>query len=402
MASTRQLTTKDGRVFYEITVSRGRSKARLTKRWYPPDGWSRKVIERELASVAAEFERQSDAGEVVSRAEKRAQEAQEAEENAKILTVRQYGEQVFMPAKTVVLSEYSRDHYQRMLDKRVYPAIGDVKLPDVTPVQISAILLKMQSEGLAHNTVVRMYALLHVIFKTAYQDEMLEKNPMDRVRRPKPRKDEIRDETADACTVAEIRQILKCSEQEPLMYQVILRVLIDTGIRRGECCAIKWESIDFEEGIILIGENVGYTPKKGVYLDTPKTSRKRLVYIGKETLRLLKQYRAEQDAKGGCEWVFSNTKGDGPVNPNNISDYVHDFSLKYGIPGLHPHKLRHSFASVAITNGADIASVAEALGHADKSLTLRMYTHSNQESISRAAKTFRNAIENAVENAEQG
>ena len=68
MASTRKLTTKDGRVFYEITVSRGRNKARLTKRWYPPDGWGKRAIERELAAVAAEFERQSDAGEVVSRA----------------------------------------------------------------------------------------------------------------------------------------------------------------------------------------------------------------------------------------------------------------------------------------------------------------------------------------------
>ena len=53
MASTRKGTTKDGRVFYEISVSRGRGKSRLTRRWYPPEGWSRKAIERELAAVAA-------------------------------------------------------------------------------------------------------------------------------------------------------------------------------------------------------------------------------------------------------------------------------------------------------------------------------------------------------------
>ena len=61
MASTRKGTTKDGRIFYEISVSRGRGKSRLTRRWYPPEGWSRKAIERELAAVAAEFERQSGA-----------------------------------------------------------------------------------------------------------------------------------------------------------------------------------------------------------------------------------------------------------------------------------------------------------------------------------------------------
>ncbi len=78
LASYRKLITKDGRVFYEISVSRGRGKSRLTRRWYPPDNWSRKAIERELAAVAAEFERQSDAGEIVSRAEQREKAALEA------------------------------------------------------------------------------------------------------------------------------------------------------------------------------------------------------------------------------------------------------------------------------------------------------------------------------------
>ena len=49
MASTRKLTTKDGQIFYEIRVSRGRGKSYLTTRWYPPEGWSQKAIDRTLA-----------------------------------------------------------------------------------------------------------------------------------------------------------------------------------------------------------------------------------------------------------------------------------------------------------------------------------------------------------------
>ena len=96
MPSIRKRETKDGQVFYEIRVSRGRGKSYLTRRWYPPDGWSQKAIDRELATVAAEFERQSDAGEVVTRAERREREAEAEREAAKILTLRQSGEQVFM------------------------------------------------------------------------------------------------------------------------------------------------------------------------------------------------------------------------------------------------------------------------------------------------------------------
>lgn len=137
MASYRKMSTKDGRIFYEISVSRGRGKSRLTRRWYVPDGWSRKAIERELATVAAEFERQSDAGEIISRAEQREREALEAAEAAKILTLQQYGERVFMPSKTITMSENARANYQSYLDKRIYPALGGFKLPEITPAQIT-------------------------------------------------------------------------------------------------------------------------------------------------------------------------------------------------------------------------------------------------------------------------
>lgn len=87
MPSIRKRTTKDGRDYYEITVSRGRSQARLFSRWYVPEGWSQRAIDRELAKVAAEFERQCKAGEIVSRKEKRQQAALEAAEAAKIQTL---------------------------------------------------------------------------------------------------------------------------------------------------------------------------------------------------------------------------------------------------------------------------------------------------------------------------
>lgn len=88
MPSMRKKVNKSGQTFYEIRVSRGRGKSYLTKRWYVPDGWSQRAIDRELASVAAEFERQCNAGEIISRAEQREKDAQEAAEAARILTLK--------------------------------------------------------------------------------------------------------------------------------------------------------------------------------------------------------------------------------------------------------------------------------------------------------------------------
>lgn len=392
MASTRKLTTKDGKVFYEISVSRGRGKSRLTRRWYPPEGWSRKAIERELAAVAAEFERQSDAGEVISREEQRGREAQAAAEAAKILTLRQYGERVFMPSKTITMSENSRANYQGYLDKRIYPALGEIKLPEITPAQISALLLDIQSEGKAQATVMKVYTILHSFFKMAYLGDMIDRNPMDKVERPKPRKDEVKADGPLAYTPAEVQKIITSLEQEPLKWQTLVHLLIDTGIRRGECCALQWKHINFESGAITIAGNLCYTSAKGVYLDTPKNGHTRTVYAGIHTLELLRQLRAEQTQKAISQYVFTKEGSPEPMHPQTPTRYLKKFSERYEVPDLHPHKLRHTFASIAITNGADVASVSEALGHSDKAVTLRMYTHADQESISHAAQIVREAI----------
>ena len=395
MASYRKLKTKDGREFYEISVSRGRGKARLTRRWYPPDGWSRKAIERELAAVAAEFERQSDTGEILSRAEQRERDARAAAEAAKVLTLRQYGERVFMAAKAVTMSENGRSSYQGCLDKKIYPLLGEIKMPEITPAQISALLLSIQTDGKAHSTVIKIYTVLHSLFRMAYLDDTIDRNPMDKVERPKPRKGEVKPAEPEAFTAAEVRQITDALQTEPLKWRAMVHVLIDTGIRRGECCALRWDGIDFKTGTVTISGNLCYTKAKGVYLDTPKNGRTRTVYVGDVTLALLRRLREEQAGKCLSAFVFTQENSAEPMHPQSPTRYLAKLSERCGVADLHPHKLRHTFASVAITNGADVASVSEALGHSDKAVTLRMYTHANEESIRNAAAVFRDAVRKA-------
>lgn len=105
MPSTRKMTNKAGESFYEIRVSRGRSAAPLSMRWYPPAGWSQRAIDRELCKVAADFERRCQAGEILSRSEQHEREAEARRAAAKVQTLKQYSEGVFMPAKTVSISE---------------------------------------------------------------------------------------------------------------------------------------------------------------------------------------------------------------------------------------------------------------------------------------------------------
>lgn len=393
MATTRKLNTKDGRTFYEIAVSRGRGNSRVTSRWYPPEGWSQRTIDRELAKVAADLERKCAAGEAVTRREEKAQAVQRALEAARIQTLKQYGEMVYMPALAVRCSENTRCAYQGNLDNWIYPALGSFKLPEITSAQISALLLSMQAQKKSHGTVVKIYTILKGIFKAAYMEDLIDRNPMDKVQRPKPRKDEVKAAEPAACSVAEIQQILSALEQEPIKWRAFVQLLIDTGIRRGECCGLQWKDVDFKQNTITVNGNLCYTPQKGVYLDTPKNGRSRTIDVDPRVMTLLRQYRRENLSLSA--YVFTQEESLEPMHPQSPGRYLQSFSRRYGIKGLHPHKLRHSFASIAITNGADIASVSEKLGHSDKAVTLRMYTHADQESIKRAGDIFRQAIKNA-------
>ena len=106
-------------------------------------------------------------------------------------------------------------------------------------------------------------------------NDEIPRNPMDKVERPKPRKDEARKMEVEAYTEEETAYILECLEKEPLKWRVLMELMIDTGIRRGECCGLKWSNVDFQNSTITIEHNLCYTPEKGVYLDTPKNGKVR-------------------------------------------------------------------------------------------------------------------------------
>ena len=380
MASIKQMETKDGRRFFQICVSRGYGKAPYKTRWYWPDGWSKRTAEREAAKQAAAFELACKNGEVLNRAQEREKAAREAAEAAKLKTVRQYADGVFMPTKEATFSENARSSYRMFLDKHILPVLGDVLLVEVSPAMISKLLIDFQRAGYAHATTVKLYNILNGIFEMAFLDDSIPMNPMLKVKRPAPRKDEQPKEESDkAYTVQELSYILSCAAQEPLQWQTYISLAADTGLRRGECCGLQWSDIDFKAGAVTVRRNLQYTAAAGVYATSPKNGKVRVVDVGPDTLALLKQLREKQAQSE-------------PMHPQSPTRYFQKFGQRYGVKDFHPHKLRHSSASIAITSGADVVSVSERLGHSDTAVTLRMYAHANEESIRRAGQTVRDAL----------
>lgn len=394
MASKKRMVTRDGRVYYKISVSRGYGLTPYTMSWYWPDGWSEKAAMRELDRVAGEFETRCKDGEVMNRAQRKEREEEAAAEAAKLKTLQQYTEGVFLPAKEASMSKNGIASYKMFVNKHILPFLGGVLMTEITPAMLTKRLFDYQRDGHKQASSVKLYNILNGIFQMAFLDDTISVNPMLKVKRPVQSKDERAEEDTDkALTVDQAKQVINFMKNEPLKWRAYFVLSTDTGMRRGEILGLHWSDVDLKTGIVTVKRNLQYTPADGVYETSCKNGKMRQVDIGSGTIELLRQLKAEQAGSSVSKYVFTQDKSPDPMFPTSPTKYFTSLGKRCGIPNLHPHMLRHTMASIAILNGADIVSVSARLGHSDTAVTLRMYAHANEESIRKAGQTARDALQ---------
>ena len=389
MASIKQKTDAKGFAVYQVQASDGRGR-RVYRTFKPQPTWSAKTTQRELRKFAAQLENELKGGQVLTKAERREQARRAAAQAAKVQTFRQYVDRVWMPQKRATAARSSLRAYEVNLRLHVLPALGDSLLGEITPPMITALFYQLQAEGLADKTLNLIWNITGEIFSTAVQDEILDHSPMQKARRPAASKDAKVDQDKKAYTAEEMPRVLAAIGQEPLVWRALALLLTMTGLRRGEACGLQWDCVDFATGEITIKRNV-QPCKGGVYVTTPKTGRERTVLAPPDVLDLLRQLRQAQPVT--VRWVFARPHSTEPINPNSVTNHFRQMGRRYGLEDFHPHKLRHSFASIAIEQGADVAAVSQCLGHSTIQTTLAVYTHTNQAATRRAASKVWQALQ---------
>lgn len=187
---------------------------------------------------------------------------------------------------------------------------------------------------------------------------------------------------------------------------IALRILIATGLRRGEALGIRWKFVDFENCTIRIEKAFN---KDGILKKPKTTSGKRNVSVDPETMSHLYRWMLFQQSKfhlinttdkngktHPLEW-----SGDSPVccngsgnmlEPRNLNRWWNKYRVEIGFPTLLLHELRHTAASIALGSGVDIETVKNALGHSKASVTLNTYGHALKENNRGVANVMGNVL----------
>ena len=251
--------------------------------------------------------------------------------------------------------------------------------------------------NLSEKSVEGLHNTLCGILSAAVDEGYLTHNPAWRCYKPKGQKKER--PVADEETV---KKLITAFEGQSMKYETYFKLVLATGLRRGEACGLKWSDINWKKRTIHVQRGVvKLSHQESITKDPKTTSGDRMVYLSKEMCQLLKAWRKE------CEWdrqqtanetvdeddyLFRQPNGK-PMNPCTFT-YRFKLILKANnLPlDLNVHSLRHTNASLLISQGVDVRTVASLLGHAQASTTLDIYAHAFDKNKRKAQEKLGKAI----------
>lgn len=298
-------------------------------------------------------------------------------------------------SKELAPSTYNR--YLGMLNSRIIPYFSHFHVDKIKPTDImqfydllsrdTQIVRRKNNNGkktgkpLSSKTIVEHHRLLHAMLQRAVYWQMIVANPAERVQPPKTKKPKRKyyDDEQSKTLVSNLMELT----EDQFKYKVAIILTIFTGVRLGELMGLEWSDINFKDGIVNINRSSQYLAEKGVFTKTPKTeSSIRDVAIPEFVVTLLEEYKYwydNQKALFGELWYDSNrlfVQTDGkPMHPSTISKWFEKFVEQIGLPVINFHGLRHTNATLLISQNIDVSVVAARLGHAQITTTYNFYVH---------------------------
>jgi integrase len=292
------------------------------------------------------------------------------------------------------VKESSYVRYVTIVEKHVFPCLGDKLVCALTANELTKFLEQKERAGrldgkggLSAKTVRDIAVAVKSALKLAASDYGYTSDAGS-AKLPKSKA-----HTTAVFGECEMRLLADVILAKPDISGVGMLLSLNTGLRLGELCALKWSDIDFTEGELRVRRAVqrltcsGSAPgkKTKLIIQTPKSdTSERCVPVPLDMLALLKRF-----STGTTPDSFILTgSADTPMDPRTYQYRFKSLLERYGFRMRNFHTLRHTYATRCIEKGVDVKSLSEMLGHADIKTTLRLYVHSSMEHKKRAVQNL--------------
>ena len=283
----------------------------------------------------------------------------------------------------------SHQTYRGYIDNHIKPNIGNIPIEKLTTMDLQKFYRKLlskgrverieskdQPKGLSAKTVRNINQVISSAMDLAVAQKIIPANPTNACALPKIEHQEM--QTIPAEQLQAFLQEAKATGVYEMYY-----IELATGLRRGELLGLKWQDIDWKNGVIKVRRQVARVD--GQIKEAPLKTKNsyRTVTISQQTIEVLK----EQKKKTNDTYVFPSPNG-GPISPDSVNNMLKRVLERAGIPKVRFHDLRHTFATIALQNGVDIKTVSGMLGHFSAGFTLDTYAHVTTSAQKEAAETM--------------
>ena len=269
---------------------------------------------------------------------------------------------LWLKAKTNIALRTKRGYVAR-LNSHLIPAFGKRKLTSITNNEISQWMARSIESGAGLVVLRQSHGVLRQIFNAAVLDGRLNRNPAVGVPLPRVKRSEKR-----ALSPSELFQLAKACDG----YELLVKFAGTTGLRWGEIAALQCKDVSLLNRTIFVGKAYSDGLKGEKILGSTKTHQSRTVpfpkELGAELQKLIENRNPESH-------LFT-MPGEGSLDYNNFMSRIFRPAVKKsGLVGVSFHTLRHTAASLLISQGTPITTVSGILGHASTQMTLDVYGH---------------------------
>ncbi|MCI0724359.1 MAG: site-specific integrase [Acidobacteria bacterium] len=337
-----------------------------------PDGSLGRVLHSEVIGLVSELSKR-EARNILETRLRPLNEGRQRPQST--ITLEQFVREHWEPAVAPTLKAGSAAVYRAYLKRHLLPALGSMRLSEISRPTILALLASKRQQGYSGATLHCIRTALSKVLNEAVECKCVEDNAARGIR-----VGERRPQTERPYLLAQQVRTLLNGLPEPCRTLVLVAVL--TGLRIGELLALRWKRVDFLDGVIQVRETV----YEGTF-GTPKTrSSKRDVPLSQSVRDALLAHRA-RSANTELDALVFATRKQTPLNPRNLLNRVLRPACKeLGLPAVSWHSFRHTHATLLGEVGESLKTAQAILGHSDLETTLNIYTHAIPDSQRRAVE----------------